>query len=77
MTELGLIAVQNDFLNFRAWPYCGANCLSNFSSLAFLRCKSLFQIFELGIIAVQNVFSNFRAWPYCGAKRLGLIAVHQ
>ena len=27
MFELGLIAVQNDFPNFRAWPYCGANRL--------------------------------------------------
>ena len=25
--ELGLIAVQNEFQNFRAWPYCGANRL--------------------------------------------------
>ena len=24
---LGLIAVQNDFPNFRAWPYSGANRL--------------------------------------------------
>ena len=36
---LGLIAVQNDFSNFRAWPYCGAKWLSKFSGLALLRCK--------------------------------------
>ena len=38
--ELGLIAVQNGFSNFRAWPYCGAKWLSKFSGLALLRCKS-------------------------------------
>ena len=60
-------------------------------SLASLRFKITFEIFELGLIAVQNEFqifeldlisvqisfSNFRAWPYCGANTLGLIAVHQ
>ena len=75
--ELGLISVQNDFWNFRAWPYCGAKWLLKFSSLALLRCKLIFEIIELGLIAAQNDFWNFRAWPYCGANRLGLIAVHQ
>ena len=51
-------------------------------SLALLRCKLTFEIFELGLIAVQNDISNFllgliavqielfyfRAWPYCGAN---------
>ena len=37
-----------------------------FSSLALLRCKLTFKIFELGLIAVQNDFQIFE---------LGLIAV--
>ena len=48
----GLIAVQIDN--------------SKFSSLALLRCKSKFSIFELGLIAVQTDFKIFE---------LGLIAV--
>ena len=39
--ELGLIAVQNDFSNFRAWSYCGANHFFKFSILALLRCISV------------------------------------
>ena len=35
------------------------------SSLALLRCKMTFEIFELGLIAMRTDFSNFRAWPYC------------
>ena len=38
-------------------------------SLAFLRCKSKFEIFELGLIAVKNEYSKFQAWPYCGANK--------
>ena len=37
-------------------------------SLALLRYKSNFLIFELALIAVQIEFSNFRAWPYCEAS---------
>ena len=36
-------------------------------SLASLRYKSKFEIFELGFITVQIKIRNFRAWPYCGA----------
>ena len=46
-------------------------------SLALLRCKLTFEIFELDLIAVQNGFQIFRAWPYFGANRLDLIAMHQ
>ena len=38
-----------------------------FLSLALLRCKSNFQIFELGLIAVHKKYSKFQGWPYCGA----------
>ena len=79
--ELGLIAVQTNFWNFRAWLYCGTNWFLKFPSLTLLRCKLNISIYELGLIAiliaVQNDFPNFRARPYCGANRLGLIAVHQ
>ena len=67
----------------RAWPYCGANRISKFSSLALLRCKLTFQIFDLdfiavqieiqnfklGLFAVQIEILNFRARPYCGTNR--------
>ena len=53
-------------------------------SLALLRCKMIFEIFELGLIAAQNEFKIFelgliaaqndsqilRAWPHCGEKSL-------
>ena len=67
--------------NLRAWPYCGANRNSKFTSLALLRSKPKFEIFELGLIAeqieilelglivVQIGFQNFRAWPHCGENR--------
>ena len=65
--KLGLIALQIEIQNFRAWPYCSANRTFKFLSLALLRCKLIFEIFELGLIAVQTDFRNFRAWPYCHA----------
>ena len=37
-------------------------------SLALLRCKSKFEIFELGLIAVKIELFNFWSWPYCGAN---------
>ena len=64
---LGRIAVQIELYNSAAWPYCGTNWLSKFLSLALLRCKLTFKIFELGLIAVQTEFQNdfhyFWAWP--------------
>ena len=49
-------------------------------SLALLRCKSKFEIFELGLLAADIKYSKFQDWPYCGANQffevfeLGLIA---
>ena len=42
-------------------------------SLALLRCKSLFQIFELGLIAVQIEIRNIRPWPFFAANTFGLL----
>ena len=38
-------------------------------SLALLRCKMTFEIFELGLISVQIEHLIFLPWPYCGANR--------
>ena len=37
------------------------------ATLALLRCKMTFEIFDLGLIAVQNDIQIFWAWPYCRA----------
>ena len=68
--ELGLNAVQIEFSDFRAWPYCGANQIFRLSSLALFRWKSNFLIFELGLISVKIELFNIWAWPYYGANRI-------
>ena len=56
--ELGLIAVQINLSNFRAWPYCSANWFSNFSSLALLPCTSiLYQIIPVCIFRSRTFLS--------------------
>ena len=52
--ELGLIAVQNDISNFRAWPYCRAPVYL-FGDMLLLLGKGL--IFE-GVKTIDVVFGG-------------------
>ena len=60
-------------LSDRAWPYCLANSLLKFSSLALLRCKMTFKFSSLALLRCNRTFKFFELGFILVQKGLALL----